>query len=142
SVGPVVVVVVVVDVVVVERVVLEPDAVGVLVVPVPAPAPHELVVTSGVTRKIWIPACFNAPFSASLACWYGNAWFWPATCTPSWSIVTGTPPIVAEAIRTATLSLVVLPSFVTLAETWIPSTTIWPPPRLTSPRLDSPDVTR
>src|SRR4051794_4879654 len=67
-------------------------------------------------------------------------WPWPATCTPSWSIVTGTPPIVAEATDTAALYDGV-PSFVIEAVTWMPLITIWPPPRLTRPTLDSPLVT-
>jgi hypothetical protein len=41
--------------------------------------------------------------SPSLACWYGRLWLWPAMCTPSWSIVTGTPPIVALATETDAL---------------------------------------
>ena len=43
-----------------------------------------------------MPACFSAVFSESLACWKGSAPPCPAMCTPSWSIVTGTPPTVAE----------------------------------------------
>jgi hypothetical protein len=34
-----------------------------------------------------------------------------------------------------------LPSFAIEAVTWIPWITIWPPPMLTRPRLDSPRVT-
>ncbi len=61
-------------------------------------------------------------------------------CTPSLSIVTGTPPIVAAPTVTTALYAGV-PSFVIDAVTWMPSITIWPPPRLTRPRLDSPLVT-
>jgi hypothetical protein len=40
-----------------------------VVVPPPVPEPVALqFVTSGATRKIWIPALFNALLSASLAC--------------------------------------------------------------------------
>jgi hypothetical protein len=35
-----------------------------------------------------------------------------------------------------------VPSFAIDAVTWMPSITIWPPPRLTRPRLDSPLVTK
>ena len=73
-----------------------------LLPPLPAPL-HEFVEISGPTRKIWMPAFFNAAFSESLACWYGTPCVWPARCTPSWSIVTGTPPMVAEATVTPTL---------------------------------------
>lgn len=92
-----------------------------MVVPPPLsllePEPHDVFVISGETRNSWIPADFNAALSESLACLYGTPWLWPATCTPSWSIVTGTPPIEAEATETTTLSVGVLPSFVIVAET-------------------------
>lgn len=46
------------------------EVVVVVVEPVPPAVPlHEFVEISGPTRKSWIPACFNAPLSASLACW-------------------------------------------------------------------------
>src|SRR5579864_358645 len=61
-------------------------------------------------------------------------------CTPSWSIVTGTPPIDADATETVAVYFG-FPPFVIVAETWIPSITICPPPRLTRPSLDSPLVT-
>ena len=39
----------------------------------PPPVPlHEFVAISGPMRKSWIPACFNAAFSESLACLYGR----------------------------------------------------------------------
>jgi hypothetical protein len=91
--------------VVVELVVVVDDG-PVLPPPPPPVAPPPLfwhVVTSGATRNSWIPACFSAPLSPSLACLYGSAEPWPATCTPSWSIVTGTPPIVAEATEMVAL---------------------------------------
>src|SRR5581483_11625475 len=98
-----------------------------------------LLTTSGATVNSWTPACLSAALSASSACWYGSAWSCPCTCTPSWSIVTGTPPIEAAPTSTATVS-VGLPVFVIEAVTSIFLRTIWPPPRLTVPRLDSPLV--
>lgn len=44
----------------------------VALVDVPLPDWSQFV-TCGATRKIWIPACFNAPFNESLACLYGSA---------------------------------------------------------------------
>jgi hypothetical protein len=79
-------------------------AVVVVVEPPPVPVPVWLqFVTSGWTRKIWMPALFNALLSPSLACFKGRPPPWPATCTPFSSIVTGMPPIVAEATETAAL---------------------------------------
>jgi hypothetical protein len=74
--------VLVVSVDVVSVVVVSVDVVSVVVVslgvvedpigrlgPVPPWPLEPPCVISGATRNTWIPACFSAPFSASLACW-------------------------------------------------------------------------